>query len=376
MITLKIWHGPMRTELTLPLPDGKLETELVIAFHATPPRFVADEVTTQALSVLNGKEIDLDELNFLAKRMEAFIPYEAEQFLAAVQVESPSNVKDFINLSFNMERYALVQNADGLAAVGKNHLLDKLGGIPASEIDKTYFEQAGRNLLATGEGIPTSYGLLFQNADVPYREVYDGTTFPYYEHRGGVIAVAQLEYGAKKEYLYLPEDRFAVTKAARRLKAPSSSMCKAAFIGFTLDNPMWVQHLENVLRDEGISEANEFAIAFPKSDEGMEKLAAVAAYADVSDSKEIMRLAMHMDDFVFIRDAETDEDVGRYFVDFDSEYRASPELEDYIDFDALGNQISEDREGQFVEGGFVCMDSGCSLELILEDEENLMVRGM
>ena len=272
MITLKIWHGPMRTELTLPLPDGKLETELVIAFHATPPRFVADEVTTQALSVLNGKEIDLDELNFLAKRMEAFIPYEAEQFLAAVQVESPSNVKDFINLSFNMERYALVQNADGLAAVGKNHLLDKLGGIPASEFDKTYFEQAGRNLLATGEGIPTSYGLLFQNADVPYREVYDGTTFPYYEHRGGVIAVAQLEYGAKKEYLYLPEDRFAVTKAARRLKAPSSSMCKAAFIGFTLDNPMWVQHLENVLRDEGISEANEFAIAFPKSDEGMEKL--------------------------------------------------------------------------------------------------------
>jgi hypothetical protein len=139
---------------------------------------------------------------------------------------------------------------------------------------------------------------------------------------------------------------------------------------------MWVQHLENVLRDEGISEANEFAIAFPKSDEGMEKLAAVAAYADVSDSKEIMRLAMHMDDFVFIRDAETDEDVGRYFVDFDSEYRASPELEDYIDFDALGNQISEDREGQFVEGGFVCMDSGCSLELILEDEENLMMRGM
>ena len=51
-------------------------------------------------------------------------------------------------------------------------------------------------------------------------------------------------------------------------------------------------------------------------------------------------------------------------------------LGDYIDFDALGNQISEDREGQFVEGGFVCMDSGCSLELILEDEENLMMRGM
>ena len=139
---------------------------------------------------------------------------------------------------------------------------------------------------------------------------------------------------------------------------------------------MWVQHLENVLRDEGISEANEFAIAFPKSDEGMEKLAAVAAYADVSDSKEIMRLAMHMDDFVFIKGTETDEDVGQHFVDHHSEYSASPELADYIDFDALGNQISEDREGQFVEGGFVCMDSGCSLEMILDDDLDLAMRGI
>lgn len=90
-------------------------------------------------------------------------------------------------------------------------------------------------------------------------------------------------------------------------------MRKVAFIYFTLDNSVWIQHLENILRYDGISQANEFAIAFPKSDEGMNKLTAVAAYADVSD---------------------------------DSEYRASLELGDYIDFDALGNQISEDREGR------------------------------
>ena len=108
----------------------------------------------------------------------------------------------------------------------------------------------------------------------------------------------------------------------------------------------------------------------------MEKLAAVVEYADVSGSGDIMRVARHLDDFVFIKDAETDEDVGQHFVDHHSEYSASLELADYIDFDALGNQISEDREGQFVDGGFVCMDSGCSLEMILDDDLDLVMRGI
>ena len=108
----------------------------------------------------------------------------------------------------------------------------------------------------------------------------------------------------------------------------------------------------------------------------MEKLAAVVEYADVSGSGDIMRVARHLDDFVFIKGAETDEDVGQHFVDHHSEYSASPELADYIDFDALGNQISEDREGQFVDGGFVCMDSGCSLEMILDDDLDLAMRGI
>ena len=153
-------------------------------------------------------------------------------------------------------------------------------------------------------------------------------------------------------------------------------MCKVEFTDFMLDNPTWTQHLETMLRDHGLGVANELANAFPKTTEGFEKLAAVIEYADVSGSGEIMRIARHLDDFVFIKGAETDEDVGQHFVDHHSEYSASLELADYIDFDALGNQISEDREGQFVDGGFVCMDSGCSLEMILDDDLDLVMRGI
>ena len=376
MITLKIWHGPMRATLTLPLREAEIQKTLVKAFRTAPFKVTADDVSPEALAMLNGKEIDLDELNFLAKNLDRFTPYEQDQFWAAVQVEQLSDLKALINLAFNMERYTLVQNVTDLAAVGKKYLLNKMGALPASEIDKLDFEQAGRELLTSGDGTPTTYGLLFTNEDVPYREVYHGATFPYCEPRRDIIAVAKMEYGPKTEYLYLPEDELAIIKAARRMGAPSPDMCRVAFTDFMLDAPTWIQHLETMLCEHGLGVANELADAFPRTTEGFEKLAAVVEYADVSSSGEVMRIARHLEDFVFIKDAETDEDVGHHFVSFDSEYRASPELADYIDFDALGNQISEDREGQFVEGGFVCMDSGCSLEMILEDDMDLTMRGI
>ena len=146
MITLKIWHGPMRATLTLPLREAEIQKALVKAFHTAPFKVTADDVSPEALAMLNGKEIDLDELNFLAKNLDRFTPYEQDQFWAAVQVEQPSDLKALINLAFNMERYTLVQNVTDLAAVGRKYLLNKMGALPASEIDKLDFEQAGRDL--------------------------------------------------------------------------------------------------------------------------------------------------------------------------------------------------------------------------------------
>ena len=251
----------------------------------------------------------------------------------------------------NLERYTLVQNTADLAAIGKRHLLNKQGCLTASEVESIDFEQIGRYLLSSRQGVPTANGLVFRNSEVPYHEVYDGTTFPYYDYRGDSIVVAQLEYGDKTEYLYLPEDGLAIIKAARRLDAPSSDMRKATLTDFTIDNPWWMKYFETVLREDGIWAANEMAALFPKSDEDMEKLSVVMEYADVSSIEDITQLAKHLDDFVFAKGATRDGDVGHHFVDFDSEYSVSPEVMNYIDFDALDSQIIEDYCGEFVEGG-------------------------
>ena len=134
MITRKIWHGPMRATLTLPLREAEIQKALVKAFRTAPFKVTADDVSPEALAMLNGKEIDLDELNFLAKNLDRFTPYEQDQFWAAVQVEQPSDLKALINLAFNMERYTLVQNVTDLAAVGKKYLLNKMGLCPLPKL--------------------------------------------------------------------------------------------------------------------------------------------------------------------------------------------------------------------------------------------------
>ena len=147
----------MRTTLTLPLREAEIQKALVKAFRTAPFKVTADDVTPKELAMLNGKEIDLDELNFLAKNLDRFTSYAQDQFLAAVQVEQPSDLKALINLAFNMERYTLVQNVTNLVAVGRKFLLNKLGVLPASQIDNLDFEQAGHDLLTSGDETPTTY---------------------------------------------------------------------------------------------------------------------------------------------------------------------------------------------------------------------------
>lgn len=279
----------MRTTLTLPMPDEKLQQELINAFGDAPQKVTVMDISPTVLAMLDGKEVDLDELNFLAKSMERFTQDEMSQFLAAMQVEQPTDLKALINLSFNLERYTLVQNTADLAAIGKRHLLNKQGALTSTEVESIDFEQIGRYLLSSGQGVPTANGLVFRNSEVPHHEVYNGTTFPYYDYRGDAIAVAQLEYSGKTEYLYLPEDKVAIEKAVQRLGAPSSEDVQkfmqlhelsAALTDFTIDNPWWMKHFETVLREDGIWAANEMAVLFPKSDEDMEKLSAVMEYSE------------------------------------------------------------------------------------------------
>lgn len=361
--------------LQLPCKDGFLWAQQGFITKGKDAEFTLAVVSPPGLAVLVGQKVRLDELNFLMKSMERFTVEEEAQFFAALQVEKSPTLRDAINLSFNLEHFTVVRQLTDMKQVGRDHYMNLHGGAAPGEISDAEFVQIGRQLLASGKGTPTDYGLLFENEEVPLRQVYDGTTFPCYLYRSDVVALCTVEYSGRTEYLYLPEEEITINKALGRLDAPSLEECKVEVESAMASHAEWPDWFGSILEHDGLDVLNFLCETLNKKGLDWDKLTAVVHYADVASGEDIEKLAGHLDDFVFIERVETDADVGEYFTDHDYRYSAPPGLHDFIDFGALGKYLRDDLDGEFIESGFVCMDNGCSLQHILGETQRGMTMG-
>ena len=363
-----VWKFPMKDSVL----SDKLES-----IGGGEKIFISNVIWPEGLRMLNGLAVCADELNFLAKCIRRFGNTECDQFLAAASQEKSPGLEELINLAFNINHYTVIRDVSDLVGIGQIHLMNIRGGLTKDELKTIDFAQVAKNLLLSGRGVPTDYGLLFENEEVPLRQVYDGATFPCYLYRSDVVALCTVEYGSRTEYLYLPEEEITINKALGRLDAPSLEECKIEVESAMTSQSEWPDWFGGILEHEGLDVLNFLCETLSKKGLDWDKLTAVVHYADVVSGEDIEKLARHLDDFVFIKGGSglTDADISEYFIDHHSEYSTSPELYDFINFDALGEYLRQDRDGEFIEGGFVCMDNGCSLQHILGETQQDMTMG-
>ncbi len=380
MITVTVRWGDNYADIEFPCTDSELQSKLEQLHPAAPHSdsiFILSVQEPTALAVLEDQFLDLDELNFLAKRMDSFDMNELFQFYAAAQYEGYHEPKDLINLTFNLPCYTVVQNLSSMEAVGKAHYLTIHGAMSRDEQRHTDFAAVGRELIRSGKGRATEFGLLFRNDEISFEEVYDGTVFPDYDYSGESLVTAAAQYNGKTEYLYLPCDSLAITKAMYRLGAGSVSDLSFTMEDISTNSPAWFDRLKQILADEGIYEANRVVEAINSADMNLDKLTALISYAGRSDTASIVAIAERMEDFVFIPGAADESAVSRYFIDRNSEYTLHPDLEDFFDHQLFGEHLAAEYDGRFVDGGFVCMNNNCTLEEILRpvDEEAITLGG-
>ena len=96
---------------------NQLELETSIAHNCYIEEVVYDPDMNE---VLKGKECNIDELNFLFKRMDSFDAKERKVFFASAFAENPKTIAELINLSFNTHCYSLVSDFNNLETVGKD----------------------------------------------------------------------------------------------------------------------------------------------------------------------------------------------------------------------------------------------------------------
>ena len=376
MIKLKIKYGNESTDTRFPCKETEMSAALerIHAEDVTPLElYVTGVVFPEELNFLQDRFVNLDEVNFLGKRMDGFFGDEEYQFYEAMKSEGFDTLPDLINLSFNLDRYPLIRDISDMGKIGREYLLTVKGCLPADDEDDPKYAKLGRELIRSGKGVFTEHGLLFVNENTPFQKLYDGQVFPPYVYDSDVLCIARAEYNGKSEYLYLPCEEEAINKAFARLGAPTPDDVELSCEDICIESEKWTERFKEIAAEEGVYELNRLAAAVNSADMDMEKLWAVAEYGKAEDAKQLARLAENLDCFTFIVGASNYEEVGIYVTENNENFSVNPSVEKFFDYKAFGKYINDAYYGEFVDGGFIYNDTDTSLlDILYQDKPMTM----
>lgn len=374
MIKIRIRNADHEVDVRFPISESELfaklaEIHAVEHENAAQSVYVTEVYWPEEFSALKNWYVNLDELNYLARRMESFDTLEYDQFLIGISKLDSKEVKDLINLTFNLHHFTLCQDVSSYGKIGRAYVLNTEGSVPAYDEDDPKYAAIGKELIDRGLVQITAKGLLIYNPFEKLTEVYDGQTFPEYYYRS-TLASAEVGYNDRTELILLPGEELAIKKALARLGAPSDQDCEIKFSLQNGDDRAWEERIEGIIRSEGLYAANKMLHSLDTGDMGWDKLTAAVELADVKSAANIAAIAEHLGEFGFLPDAKDESDIGHFLVDNVDEYGMNIEMEDYFDFSGFGEHFAEKHDGQFVNGGFVYFDSDRTLDEFLEELES------
>ena len=345
---------------------------------------------SSAFPVLKRMEmltVNLDELDYLAKRLASFDVGEAAQFQAMAHKLELFELKDLINLTFCCQQATVITDFTNLEAIGRDHYMNLHGGCASTqELEDLDGAETARLLIDSGTGEVTPYGVVYDNG-MKLEQYYDGQHFPAYLYEPCMLMIGltfRLEPEDTKNitWLYLPAAKGQLERAMVR-----SGITDPADMRFRFSESMFPDEVDAALdfRYENIYELNDLALAVSKlSVEAQKKLGAVVEMAEPEYASQICRLAENLDQFEFAPGAHTPAEYGRFMIQESGHFEYDENLEGFYDYEKFGLQRMEQESGMFTDRGYVSYHGTMSLEeLMMEDptesfreEQGLQMGGM
>lgn len=124
---------------------------------------------------LLGEYANLDELNYLAAKLDGMDRYEYNQFLAAMEMgDHTGSLQDLINLTENLDCYDVLSGIEDHDDLGRYYLED-LGAMQVPEYLQNYidYEAYGRDVALEQGGTFTEFGYVMDSGS-RFTEFYDG----------------------------------------------------------------------------------------------------------------------------------------------------------------------------------------------------------
>ena len=335
-----------------------------------------------AYNVLKHMEqctVNVEELNYLAKRLESFDTGEAAQFQAMAHKLELFELKDLINLTFCCQQATVITDFSDLTAIGRDHYMNLRGGSAGvDELNKLDGEETARRLIENGGGTITPYGVVYDNG-MKLEQVYDGRFFPCYYYEPNAITVAVISKNEPEDtehatWLYLPMEREEIDRALLR-----GGITDPADVRLRLEDSQLPNEVD-VLLDieyETLSDLNELAAAtdgLSKAD--MEKLGAVVMLAEPKSAAQIKNLVESLDLFDFAPGTHTPEEYGKYMIRQSGHFDYDENLDAFYDYEKYGTERMNAEDGMFTDRGYIAYKGYISMEEVMNGgQSNHMVLG-
>ena len=327
-------------------------------------------------SVLKRTEmltVNVEELNYLAKRLDSFDMGEAAQFQAMAHKLELSELKDFINLTFCCQQTTVITDFSDLAAVGRDHYMNLHGGCAkTAELDALDSEEIALRLIESGSGTVTPYGVVYDNG-MKLEQAYDGQFFPcyYYEPRATMVAVtskSELENTEHITWLYLPMAQEEIDRALQR-----AGIADPADIRLRVEHSQLPNEVNLLLNMQHESLANLNALAQTTdalSTDDVKKLGAVVTLAKPQNVEQVKNLVENLDLFDFAPDAHSPAAYGKYIIQQSGHYEFDENLDDSYDYEGYAQRRMNDENGMFTDRGYIAYKGYFSIEEVMDGSQS------
>lgn len=332
-----------------------------------------DEVssTWPILGRLEGTNADLDELDYLAKRLDSFDDGEAAQFQAMTAALGLADMTDLINLTFCCQQATVITDFSDLEAVGRDHYMNIHGGCAGvQELEALDGTETAILLIDGGDGTVTRYGVVYDNG-MKLDQSYDGRHFPAYLYEPPMLMVALISRTEPEDtknitWLYLPAAKVQLERAMARSGIGNPENMRFRFV-----ECMFPDEVKSVLdfQSEGLFSLNELVQAVTKlSDNDRKKLGAVITMAEPECASQIHHLVENLDQFDFTPDVHTPAEYGRFMIQTSGRFEYDPNLDGFYDYEGYGLRRIEQESGMFTDRGYISYHGTLSMdELMTED---------
>ena len=327
-------------------------------------------------SVLKRTEmltVNVEELNYLAKRLDSFDTGEAAQFQAMAHKLELFELKDLINLTFCCQQATVITDFSDLAAVGRDHYMNLHGGSASvDELNKLNGEKTARQLIESGSDTVTPYGVVYDNG-MKLKQVYDGRSFPcyYYEPNAITVAVTAKSEPEDTEYitwLYLPMAQEEIDRALQR-----AGIADPADVRLRLEDTQLPDEVDVLLdmEQENLADLNALAQAADElSSDDMKKLGAVITLAKPQNAEQIKNLVENLDLFDFSPGAHSPAEYGKYMIQQSGHFDYDENLDEFYDYEKYGLQRMGKEEGMFTDRGYIAYKGYTSLAEIMDGSQS------